>query len=1374
MRFKILISCSLLVSGLAVAPVHAQQLIDSYTAIIGREDHVNSKGAPLKGVGAFLTQDRANVNRFNKLQPGDEPDSYFTSLERRRQLIGMLKAGSIDPAARAAVESGNGQAVRVEIYGNGGNGSHIKVSIPQPVVAEPAAPPPAPALPQTPATQRTQSASAPAVQTGETAATPDPAAVAELDPDNITVTNYVFPSYRLPVLKGHALTSDHFESWRAWYRSIVPVLYPELIDRTDIGAFMAAYALLSPAEKQALETRLNLPFPLFEKPEDYQVPITVVTQQELDTTAYRLMERKYRQTLNQVQHKAELLLAKRLDEFSKPKVMQALRDTLRAKIATLPRPLPLPIVERDGFSLGDYDFERKGFPIDIPESGNKFDKIAERRPSTRIDNLMRTQIELGVLSDILEYPNFLPMEPDEAEKLLQKFSTQKNGQHRKIYLGTFSTLTGVTEFPGPNPIRNGLVLTSVGKRFELATDPDLQNVLYTFYPDRLDSGEVADIAQAGQSDIPTLFDFEYLYASLADQIPGMLEYKPLLPDMYHDRSKMEVADFSLYGLDPAMISRINRKEVIDGSRKVTEDDIKGYRAFLESRPAPQPGSPIVVPVADNVYRDKENGIKRLEAETPADLIRAAFLQNGSRFEKYLTDRFQTLDLDDDDLPFPAGTEVFAAGKVADGNGNRYPVFFTTDVPNPVMNRAIVLPEGLRTPDGTNYGGHVPFETGFESASTIGGYAVLELKRAPRIFDGTDTPIRGPFVLFETTPKEIVLMDKGEPIRIDLNAQDPSKAGISMPASLPLDAETSDLLVVRHMPESLTDADYERMLLGRWYYEASFNDSGDTPRFGRFFDYRQPKPDKAQAAALVPAFRDWAQSLAGMLPDRFVLNFARVYAGQPGIAGLAQPFPQQTIPNRYGRGCDSTLAALKRQDGTPENMILMTANACSYLNHTEAQPPNIGFFGHPEYLTRQARAQWSPSLAGQGVSRHGTVGLRSNCRLGGDDIYCQGMRKEIIDGWFADTLFALDDAYVFDKAISFDQADLDYDAKNDPAFQIEVGVDGIVRQDMAPETPAEMAFAEINAFLVEQGVLETPTRDSYSRPRDIAPTYFFDLSVRNARFIDRKTGAPLRDLSLVDAVTEPDPKLLVAIEREYAAAPSGAYGLDMIGLRLGMSFDEADRIIREHMDVGLALVADRSWSPYAATGQFRVFTSGRVYESADGREVIAIYDEPPSAPGVVMGAIRQVVFEKGKVKPGQVFASIQKKYGTPTHTDGVTMAWGDHAKTCTPFSAADQAYASWRDENGAKVRWQPGTFRNSRVPAPASQDPLSHRNWSECGPGLAATFDTHENNTWDRLVFRLHDKASYIEHFRQSGEMIEKGGTFDPAGGGEEEEIDLDL
>src|SRR5690606_31918183 len=85
-----------------------------------------------------------------------------------------------------------------------------------------------------------------------------------------------------------------------------------------------------------------------------------------------------------------------------------------------------------------------------------------------------------------------------------------------------------------------------------------------------------------------------------------------------------------------------------------------------------------------------------------------------------------------------------------------------------------------------------------------------------------------------------------------------------------------------------------------------------------------------------------------------------------------------------------------------------------------------------------------------------------------------------------------------------------------------------------------------------------------------------------------------------------------------STPDGPYGFEIVGLQIGMSMEQAEAVIRKHMAVGRVLESTRT----DESGPLIPLSSGKLFVSEDGRDFIAIMDEPPAASGKVMAAWRR--------------------------------------------------------------------------------------------------------------------------------------------------------
>lgn len=109
------------------APAFAQELIGSYSAVIGEADRQNSRGMSLSKVSDILTQDRANFHRFGIRQSGDLPDNYFDRRENRADFARLIRNGTVDPDVAHEILHGAQPAITVDIFGYPGRAEYVNV-----------------------------------------------------------------------------------------------------------------------------------------------------------------------------------------------------------------------------------------------------------------------------------------------------------------------------------------------------------------------------------------------------------------------------------------------------------------------------------------------------------------------------------------------------------------------------------------------------------------------------------------------------------------------------------------------------------------------------------------------------------------------------------------------------------------------------------------------------------------------------------------------------------------------------------------------------------------------------------------------------------------------------------------------------------------------------------------------------------------------------------------------------------------------------------------------------------------------------------------------------------------------------------------------
>lgn len=1179
---------------------------------------------------------------------------------------------------------------------------------------------------------------------------------ATVDANAGLVPSQIMPDYKFMTLDGYAIIPETQTDgigaslpWVPWTTVNLPIALPQLIEpdlpgRTpqndDAYAIALAHSLLSEAEKSAIEGKLGLPFPLFA---------------EFDKIPARILHMQGGHGGAAAYHAAQLLQAgDRLDEFTRGPTLQEIRAALRAKIAASKPQLPLPVVRIYEVSLGEYDFENGGFPV---EGIQRFQNPA----ASRIADIAGAA---RVNSDVMEYPKFIPMEPEAAKRLIDGIAEYREDRHRVANMAVFGELTDIRQVEEKKGQFN-IELLHKAKRIDFGFGDDvLGDVFYSIVPDKLEDDEVETVRVDGQTTPVTLYGPEYLVSAVSDAFPGLLDAQGMLETLMRARVTIENADLAEWGLANLPGNKILRPELAEPRREPNADDIRLYRAFLDGRRQAGVGNEITLPVTTWV-RQAEDGTKTIEPARPVDLVAQALEQNMGLFGKlrnggrnradYLTELLQ-----DTPHAIEPGRIALAAGNVEVSRHSWTPVLFSLKLDKANPNAPLTFEDGLNEPASTSRGTRGVMSGSPRSEGELRGHLVLELEEAPILVEEHEASESGKAVIFKVAMKRITFNDQGQERIIAFDDRQDSGGGagdgelpaVPTPETLPLDAETSDLLILRHLPDTVTDADFKRMLLARWEVENRNRDINTQLPWGRFFEIGQAKPEGGALDAILPAFRDWSKARAANLPETLQIKPQGFSVSQPRIAGFGSTLANPNLLHSGLRQCESAIRWSQAQNNYPEHKRRMLENACEYIRQASKLPSDVLYFGRTESLPAKWRGGGTSVRA---PAHHGTVGLRSECHR---DKYCRAIQDAIKSGVFGETVFVLDDVYVFDKAADI-RPELNTQTRG-TNVRLNVQVAGVERSTQARPSPFAQALMKVDDFIAAQELLER--HDSLG---DFAPelvdTNFFDIRVVSMELVERKTGKVLAAIPLVDMPSGPDDTLLQPVERVTAAPPSEAYGRDVVGLRLGMSFEEADRIIREHMDVGRVLIADRAWSVEAAAGTIDQFSSGVAYESEDGREVIIIHDEPPSAPKTVIGAIRQVVFEKGKVPPGQIFAQAREKYGPPDLTEGNSQAWvedGEADVNCMAFSAARQYRSFWRDRDGTPVQWAPETFHGG---APAPMQTERHRldYKSKCGPGVTVTFDTRENRDWDRLIFRLHDAKTLFKHITQSEIMIQQGAGF---------------
>lgn len=123
LMFMLMVCATIMLSQ----PGQAQQLIESYQALLSERDHFNSNGQRLTTAAAIIRQDRANFHRFGLRDSADENDDFFADVNNRAALESLIARGSSQPRAISRIVNGT-PLVRVNIF-RGSRGNYINVLV---------------------------------------------------------------------------------------------------------------------------------------------------------------------------------------------------------------------------------------------------------------------------------------------------------------------------------------------------------------------------------------------------------------------------------------------------------------------------------------------------------------------------------------------------------------------------------------------------------------------------------------------------------------------------------------------------------------------------------------------------------------------------------------------------------------------------------------------------------------------------------------------------------------------------------------------------------------------------------------------------------------------------------------------------------------------------------------------------------------------------------------------------------------------------------------------------------------------------------------------------------------------------------------------
>lgn len=1218
----------------------------------------------------------------------------------------------------------------------------------------------------------------------------------------------------IPTIGGRAVVFEQFhaaprdmrhysQAWVRWFGKTLPTIIKNAEKLSLSQKLWVAENILTSAQRQALQASSGLNQQIF-----YADDLARQLAAGKQPRTYEKFSRQYSSAV--LRHHGNFI-QKSLDEFTKPSFENLLDKHLAAlQAAELP---PIKIVQVYDSNLLDYNFDKQGFPLAaIRGSSNS---SVQNPTQTLIAGAMtgaldgRSSRALPALTaDIQEFPRHLPIAPGEAKALISRLSEINKDGYRRVYLAVLGSLkdvkAAVTDNSNPRQSKIDMQASIEVERFEFWADKKGEEVIATLVPKKLVASELAAIEASAASSPTKLFGQEFIYVSLAGQLPEMQQNEEQFKRLFEAQTELQKKNAAPYQLPERAIEKALRPEILSKQVRPNLDDHKRYASYLKGKVRAGASDTVLFPI--NL---PATSARTLFPADPADLIARTISMNGSLL---FASARNHIGLDrtasrGDAMVYSLGSHRFGTTPQRRAKYAHLSLRIKKDL-IAKMPKLITQSDILTTPwpDAQRIFG--PFVGDRWEEKTLQGYLEMQMS-APNhvpITNGRNKE-ENHFYAYDGRPIRLVLIDQGKRIEINFaqksndlgkvaaasqgaqNAQPATKPAPQAQAVMvqskpvPFNAMMADLMLVREFGESWGDADYQRMMLARWHYEQKLQAVDAKPFGGRFFQFGQAKPTGAVIAQETQRYKKWAIAVAAAMPNRFLMTEVHIQHNQLGVRPFGQWVMGYTTNESVAQTCFKRAKQIQSSKSLLKSQMQFLQNLCTYQKQAAAFTGDYQYYGKTDYLNPVYRAQIIKNpLFDKKYSRHGTVGFRGACkRTEGRSAYCKGMHEEFNGDVLRDHNYVMDDVYRMDKVVQIThqvQARV-LELRKKRRYlnsRLVVSLRGIKKVDALPIPLFSQAMEKANTVLMSQRWLKGRNGLRYTGPAkyQLPPGYVFDLKVEAAELFDGKTGKALMRLPLVNNTPKPDEHLLKTVKLKLEQAPQTARGPDIVGLQIGMSFDQADKIIRKHMDVGQVRYADRKLMSDMAFGDLDAFTSGRLYESKDKKEWIVLFDEAPSAKGVVLAITRNVNWDKGKVIPADLAKSLVRKYGPADQVKNGFLRWGETDYSCSNYMPNGMLKASrWRNADGKVDDWKVREFANYGVPVPDNFKNYNYQFSDKCKLGLGIFLETRNTRKWDRLYQRLYDKKLYVKHFLQSKELL-KNGTTDPAGDASENSTASDV
>ncbi|WP_158238520.1 peptidoglycan-binding protein [Pollutimonas subterranea] len=554
-----------------------------------------------------------------------------------------------------------------------------------------------------------------------------------------------------------------------------------------------------------------------------------------------------------------------------------------------------------------------------------------------------------------------------------------------------------------------------------------------------------------------------------------------------------------------------------------------------------------------------------------------------------------------------------------------------------------------------------------------------------------------------------------------------------PESVVLSPALIDLMVARAVGENLSEAAMAHIIARRWRFE----NTEASPMGGRFFVRGKRQPSLDEIHPIIPQFVTWATQALPTVPQQVMIKV-------PMMNGLQPAGPKKMDWSRFG--CFI---------GTNEDRWLMSSTATRINVDTSRR----------EQALKDGQSGWTPSEERQLIAMRAIVEVADFTQAIGRS--CKGKDENLGVTNPATFYMRMSNSIpstTIDRASSIQQ----------PMANAVFKIKGINHTDARP-SHTDLLPKELLDIYKEAGSKSPSSQEGVVIEGELLEIAYFDNAGRE---VDRLQPDPA--LSLNEIIK----RFHASLEAATPAATDGPYGPDMVGLQLGMSFDEAEKIIRQHMDVGRVFEGQRNHAAVTDAGMLRPLKSGKLFVSADGRELIAIIDEPPAIDRKVLAAWRRVYVPAATVGEADAASALREKYGKPGPYQDVQAGnrniWrtpaGHHCEPIYRYGQANALSVTWMDE-GTMTDLKSGDGKpmlDAAYPAPYF-DPTnpSFSALTECGPILTAqlNFDASrahnrgmKASSMDWIEMTLTDIGPYLKAYSRNRDSLQRAPQEDGTSG----------